>query len=413
MVGEPWAFEMNRPCFEKTTIVVRILALICVWILAINCAAQESGAEAITTLTSHNLWVYVGQAIKFGSGITVIIGVLKAIKELTASGRKNKRIERAAQLALFVRSLASFDELDKSAGLTSAVREQAESEFIEAAALCYAPKVSPSKLRRLFLIYLPPRPAAYVPHFLFFSLCSLACLAIYGVASGTIDEPFDSGWIVVSLELLGLILFMQRWAALEWRRRNGIVLQPQLFRMGLAWYSANTFVGLISNAVICLSLASLLISPLVARNRSYVSFMLAWPAWQRVVIPLVSFFLIPTAYFWSRAENMHFNGEIKPLNISDIYRHARRPRSAVEFVGILALLLSTVWCFVVFSDLYYVIRIGNFPDGEAGTLGIGGGLTITTMLIIFRGIVPWVAIYRGLSDLLDHGRQIPTGERSE
>ena len=124
---------------------------------------------------------YVSQALKVGTAITAFIGVLKAITEWTASGQRNRALEKATRLAAFLDALRKVVPTDSELGANSELLENAQREFTQAASRCFSAKLIPSKLRLALLIYLPPRPIAYIPHFLFFTLCALAVTAAIGI----------------------------------------------------------------------------------------------------------------------------------------------------------------------------------------------------------------------------------------
>jgi hypothetical protein len=388
---------------------MRMIVLICYLFLAKESAGEESSSDALTTAVSPALFLYIGQALKFGSALTVVVGIMRAVTEWTASGRKNRRIERAARLATFANSLAARETSSQVGPELSEARERAEREFIEASARCYPKTVSPSKTRRLFLMYLPPRLLAYVPHFFFFTLCALAGFAVYGEYTRTLEDSVDVGSIVVSLEIVGLICFMQRWAALEWRKCNGLVSQPKHLGRRIIWYPANSFLGLVANSMLIIGLSGLLLGPFLPGLANYQSYTDDLCVWQRILLNLGRCFLVPVAYFWSRSESMHFSGEIKSLSPSDIVRYARDFRLSEQMVGMLALFFLTIWCLILFSEVIFVSRIATYPDGNVGTIGFGMGYALAATSLVFSGIIPWIAVYRGLSDLLDHGRSAPLG----
>ncbi len=401
--------KMDRKFIAKRLVGMRIIVLICYLFLAKKCAGEESGTEALTTATSPALFLYIGQALKFGSALTVFVGIMRAITEWTASGRKNRRIERAARLATFANSLADRETSNQGGQEISEARERAEREFLEASARCYPKTAFPSKTRRLFLMYLPHRLLAYVPHFFFFSLCALACFAVYGEYTRTLEDSVGVVSILVFLEIVGSICFMQRWAALEWRKCNGLVSPPKHLGFGIIWYPANSFLGLVANSMVIIGLTGLLLGPFLPGLANYQSYTDDLRVWQRILITLGRGFLLPVAYFWSRSESMHFSGEIKSLSPSDIVHYARDFRLSERMVGIVIFFLLTIWCLVLFFDVFFVSRIATFPDGDVGTLGFGLGYTLAAIFLVFNGIIPWIAVYRGLSELLDHGRLTPLG----
>ena len=167
--------------------------------------------------------------------------------EWTASGRRNRALEKATQLAGFVEALTKMEPAEASSGHASEMLDNARREFSLAASKCYRPKAQPSRIRRAFLIYLPPRLVAYIPHFLFFTLCALAVGATVGIGGDILDKAADFGDLAVVLVIVILAFFVQQWAALEWRKSQNVELRSRQLVAGMRWYPANTFWGLFAN----------------------------------------------------------------------------------------------------------------------------------------------------------------------
>lgn len=293
-----------------------------------------------------------------------------------------------------------------SAGITpkntSELLENAQREFSVAAGRCYRPKELPSKGRRAFLIYLPPRLLAYIPHFLFFTSCALAVSAAIGIGGDVLDKTAEPSDLFVVLIILVLAFFMQQWAALEWRKNKGIPLPPrQLFRL-LSWYPANTFLGLLSNSLLVVYFSSLVLA-FTAKDSTPPSFIFIWPSWQRIVMTLVACPIIPTIYLWSRSEYLLYSEKVRQLSLGDIMRLEARSMPGQSLIGLLVFFLLTIWCLVLLSDLRFVGRIALSADGSVGTAGLVGAWSAMIVVLLLYGFVPWIAVYRGLSDLLDYG----------
>jgi hypothetical protein len=372
-------------------------------------SSQQSGAGILTASASSGFLDFVGQAAKIGSAITVALGISKAVTEWTSAGRKNRAVERAARLASFVDALNKISTSRELSPSVQQVREKAEEEFIQATDRCYPVPSSPPKWRLLLLIYLPPRLLAYIPHFFFFSLCALAGYGIVetvnDILKGTADSSDFFGLVVIG----GLICFAQRWAGLEWRHCNGIASEPKRLAFGMSWYPANTFLGLLSNSSLVLGILGLSTLFMPSGFVSAETIVDVLPRWQRVVSVFVGSASIPVSYLWSRAESMLYSGTIRPLSLRDFLRYVLEPQSPERLVGLLAFFFLNVWCVVLLLDLRFVQIATNFPDGSVGTVGIGGAFLALLLVFVLNGLVPWIAAYHGLSDLLDHGRTAPEG----
>jgi len=249
------------------------------------------------------------------------------------------------------------------------------------------------------LVYLPPRLGAYIPHFFFFSLCALAA---FGIGSDVLDKTADADDLFAFGAMGVLICFMQQWAALEWRKSEGIILPLRHLNNRIDWYPANTFLGLLSNFFFIVYFIELLLA-FTATPSLYQSGYSVWPLWQRVVLAIVGCPLTAVAYLWSRAEYLHSLGEIKPLSLCDMIHRAARSKTPESVIGLLVFFLLTIWCLILLLDLTFVQRIASFPDGSVGTVGSAGGSAATVTVLFLYGVIPWIAVYRRLSDLLDHG----------
>jgi hypothetical protein len=394
---------------------VRLVALRLLTLTGLTgmCLAQEPNSQAFRETAPSHLVAYISVAAAIGTVITVAIGIAQAVAAWTASGRKNRALMRATQLAALIEATVKMAPSQIDAPFLLELRESAEREFIQAAGRCYPAKQLPSKVRQLFLIYLPPRMLAYIPHFLFFSLCSLAVIAVFEIGDSILDRTAGADDLMVFFLIACLICFMQRWAALELRKRNNVVLQRKHLRCGINWYPANSYWGLLSNALLITCLAGLPLNFLSGGSAVSHTMVSVWPHWQRLVMTLVGCTLIPTYYLWSRAESLHPSRTTKPLSPSYIARRAVDFRFPECLVGTLAFCLLTLWCFVLLFDLRFVPRIASFPNGTAGRFGFAGGCTIILSGLLFDGVFPWIAVYRGLRDLLDHGRAAPQEVRHD
>jgi len=264
----------------------RLLLIVALMAASSRVVFGEVGSEQVVANTSAFPFAeYAGIALKVGTGITALLALVKGLSEWTASGRKKGAMDRVVRLSEFIRAITRINA-DELRNEVLEARDKARKELADTSAECYPNEVPPSKFRRLFLIYLPSRWLAYVPHILFFTLWGLVGAAAYSALTDDSQDMTGREWLGLLVFLVSLILFMQRWAALEWRRRTGEVAAPVPLRFGLHWYPANSFLGLISNALLVLQSASLLFMPLViaagtAREPSLRGFL---PAWQQAVI---------------------------------------------------------------------------------------------------------------------------------
>jgi hypothetical protein len=382
---------------------IYLCGLICLIGWARVSLCQQPNVEAVTGTSFSSYLGYAGQALKVGTAITALLAIVKAITEWTASGRKNRALEKATRLATFIEALTKRESTETKSELGSELLENAQREFALAANRCYRTKAQPSKIRRAFLIYLPPRLVAYIPHFLFFTLCALAVSATVGIISDILDKTADMGDLAIVLVIGIVAYFMQQWAALEWRKSQDVLLQPRRLFVGFKWYPANSFWGLFANSFLII-FPILVIFGLSTKDSTNTSLYSVWPVWQRIVFSLVGCQLFAVGYLWCRAEFLLCSGEIKRLSVRDLVLRVVRPQTPEGLIGLLAFSLLTIWCCVLLLDLRFVQQIASFGDGSVGTAGAGAAYSVLLVSLILYGVIPWIAVYRGLSDLLDHGR---------
>lgn len=323
-------------------------------------------------------------------------------------------MDKAIRLGNFVSAASKISSGDVSDPEVLEAKRSAERELIEATAGCCPPKVHLSMIRQFLLIYLPPRWVAYVPHFFFFSFWAFAGVWVYEASTDNSGDIGVGELLGVLLVIGCFILFMQRWAALEWRRKSGEILAPDRLRFGLRWYHANSLLGLVSNSLLLVSTLALLLMPLInlMATKSGPSFVEAWPNWRRIVMVVIGSPSLPIAYFWSRSEFLLSSGAIRQLTLREIARRARDFRFPEGLIGASAFVLLTIWCLVLILDVRYIARIAAFPDGSVGTVGLGGAWVAVGFMFLLNGAVPWMAVYRGLPMLLTYLPLSPEGRQN-
>lgn len=205
------------------------------------------------------------------------------------------------------------------------------------------------------------------------------------------------------LTIVCIIIFVQRWACIELRRAYSETLVPAKLVAGLYWYRANSFLGLIANAVILLAIFELLGFPIGFRaSGSAVSIGQAFPAWQLILVSIIGAPLLLLAYYWSRAEYFIGVGGVRPVTALEIMRQSRDLRFPERLIGLLCFLFLSVWCVLLLFDVKYLARIAAFPDGSVGTLGFGVAWMVIVLRFLFWGVIPWLAVYRGLPLLFNY-----------
>jgi hypothetical protein len=388
--------------FFRLRVFVHLMGLACVACWASPSFGQQPNTGGLATTSFSTYLGYASQALGVGTAITALIGIFNAISDWTTSGRKRRALERAARLAGFIEAVSKMEvggKVEPAAGLL----ESAKREFALAAAECYRARALPSSIRRAFLIYLPPRLIAYIPHFLFFTLCALAVTAAIGIGTDIHDNAADPSDLFVVLLIAMLAYFMQQWAALEWRRSQGVLLRPRQMFVGLRWYPANNSWGLFAHSF-TVTYPVLLLYGFTAGDSMNQSIYSVWPAWQRIGFTLIGCQLIGVACLWCRAEYLLHSGEMRRVSLRSLVLRVARYPTPENLVGLIVFSLLTIWCLILLLDLRFVQQIASFGDGSAGTAGAGGAYSAVLTVLIVYGVIPWIAVYRGMSDLLNHGR---------
>jgi hypothetical protein len=211
--------------FPHLQIALQLLAFASVIGLVRTSFGQQPNAEAINATAFSGYLRYASQALKVGTAITAFIGILKAITEWSASGRKNRALEKATRLAAFVDAVTKMARTCGESGANSKLLENAQREFVQVSSRCHRAKSAPSKIRQAFLIYLPPRLIAYIPHFLFLTLCALAVSAAIGISGDILDKSADVGdlMVVLIIGVPGLLHAAMGCTGVEERSRNRII----------------------------------------------------------------------------------------------------------------------------------------------------------------------------------------------
>jgi hypothetical protein len=389
-MAHKWSGYANKliPCLAA-------LYLVAVCQMALG---QDNNAQAVTSTPTFPYGEYAEFALKIGTGCTVLFGTLKAFSEWSAPGRKKRAMEEAVRLANFVDAVSRIPDLDGSGAELREANERAQKELAEATAGCYRTGTPPSRVRRIFLLYLPTRWSAYVPHILFFTLCALLGDGIYAAFTDNSQDMTKGEWCWVFFLIGCLLLLMQRWAALERRRENGEILAPTRLMFGLHWYHANSFLGFASNSWLVFNAIGLLLMPWTYSTMSTVqsTFLDAWPNWQRIVMAIINAPALPIAYFWSRSEFLIASGAIRPLKLREIVRRSSHFRFPERPICASVLFLLTIWCFVLVLDTRNIGRMAAFPDGSVGTTGLSSAWFGLVFVFLLVGAVPWIAVYRGL-----------------
>ncbi len=320
-------------------------------------------------------------------------------------------MEEAIRLAGFVDATSRIPGDDKLGTELREAEERAQKELADITAGCYRPGTPPSRIRRILLLYLPARWYAYAPHILFFTLWALLGGGIYSALTDDSQDLTRGEWAWTFLLIGCFLVLMQRWAALESRRRNGQILAPTRLIIGLNWYHANSFLGLVSNSWLVLNAAGLLFMPLAYLTISPVqsTAVSAWPQWQRIVMVIINAPSLPIAYFWSRSEFLLASGSIRPMGVREIVRRSSEPRFPERPICALAFFFLTAWCVVLVLDTMNIGVIAAVPDGSVGTIGLAGAWLSWALVFLLSGGVPWIAVYRGLPMVFNDLKLPPEG----
>jgi len=249
------------------------------------------------------------------------------------------------------------------------------------------------------LLYIPQGLWGYVSHFFFFLSTALLGYGLFSTVQDIVDrsvsmDDFD-GLIAVG----AMTLFAQRWGAMQWRRSEGIECGPRKLRLGLLWFPANSFLGLVANAYLITNIFSVIRAFMPAGSPPLLATALI-PEWQYPFLICVGAATIPAAYFWPGVEHGLFTGRLAAPSPKKLLRQLNLRPSPERAAGLLVLVLLTLWVFALLLDFTRIPLAASAPDGGVATIGLEGASAEALAALIFLGILPWLPVYRGISALL-------------
>lgn len=92
---------------------------------------QDYSAGAITRTQRLHYGEYADFALKIGTAVTVLFGILRAMSEWSASGRRKRSMERANRLANFLDAVSRIPNLDRSGGSCRRRRKRRRTSWLK------------------------------------------------------------------------------------------------------------------------------------------------------------------------------------------------------------------------------------------------------------------------------------------
>jgi hypothetical protein len=169
-----------------------------------------------------------------------------------------------------------------------------------------------------------------------------------------------------------------------------------------AIYPANNFLGLVANVMLTVTILNLPVVHVSTAATTLSDHL--FPLWQQVPLALSYSLSLPIFYFWSASEFRHSTGQLRNVRFQELRESAINYRQPEKVVGTVAFLMMSARLLILIADGFYIPRLSAFPDSGTGTIGLVTASIVMLTVVIIQGGMPWLAVYRGLSDLLDTGR---------
>lgn len=384
----------NQTKMKATLFVVATVLLFCGALFGVDSPPAEMKTA---TSVDYRLWVAI--ATGCGTILTGVVNLVRWIRDRSNAARKLENVSYALKLKDFIEASEQLTTSVRNEVLSQRATAIAHEELSSAlSSLDTSPKPIP-RWRRLGLLYAPRGWRAWIAHSLFYG--SLLLLALFIVAVMQNDTGLESGELFGVFALLLLIpIPLQRWGALEYRFHAGIRLMPTR-RGPITWYPANSGLGFLAHGMILYGLFLLAIATGLLKIWSGVPF-LPSPGWKSTIHLVFTCAFIPVGYCWSEAEFRYSTKSNLAPSLSRFPALLAATRRTHEVVGVLALALTLVWCFVLLYDLRHIFTLATLPDGDGtGQVGIALAVCAITVQVIFVGVWPLIAVYRGLWSLYE------------
>jgi hypothetical protein len=339
-----------------------------------------------------------------GTLTTAIVNLIRWIRERSAVARKSESISHALKLRDFINAEtdlgSAINQGTQSQTATAAAREELR---ILLSKLSGIPREI-SRLRKTLLLYSPKGWRAWIAHSLFFTICIFSVAFAVAGATGQLEDFTTAEFVLLFTSFILYGTLSQRWANLEYRLSNCIQLQPKLWGC-FCWYPANNRFGFLAQILIVIGFLRLLFlfSFFLPATSLFAS--VPFSRWEFPIAMIVRSAFIPIGYFWSQTEFKYLNDPNCRPNWRVFIRALFRFNRGEQIVGVIALIALTIWNLILIADFKSISLAASFPDSEGVPVGIPSVLFSYLLSAAMIGLLPWLAVWRGIPRLYGNGRQ--------
>lgn len=340
------------------------------------------------------LWVSICAAV--GTLTTATVNSVRWFRERSAAARKLETVSYILKLKEFLDSEKSIGPRFDVESQSKIAAEVARDELRIALTKLDTTPQPISKVRQLLLLYAPRGWRAWIAHSLFYAGFMFFCIFVAAIFTGEITEFRTDELALASIGLAVLAIIPERWAALEHRISKHIVLKPKTVGY-MTWYPANSRYAILAQVMLTSGMAHIasfifgFFTTLTTIGSS-----MPFSPWESAFSSLLHSAFLPIGYCWVQ---MEFNYLERPerRTWSGFIRMIFRTRTAEQFVGLITLLVLTIWNLVLLLEVRRIPLFASFQDSpggpEAAMTGAVAGFLADFFLV---GWLPWLAVYRGL-----------------
>jgi hypothetical protein len=308
-------------------------------------------------------------------------------------------MERVIRLSRFIEAINANANGQSISSKVVAVERQAKAEMEATLARVYSRPKPLSRWRQFLLLYIPTGPRAFIAHFLFFSLTALGVFGIVSTIQDVFNSSFEWGELAALIVIFTASLAPHRWAALEWRRSKMEILKPVHLPLGLHWFPPQSLFGLIANIWLLLEFFWIPFAAVLWEfGFQFSNVPEVVPRWESTCAFLLSGFSLPLAYFWARTEYKISSGELH-RNSRSLLRSLMAPRSVQGAVGTVAFVAISAWLIIDVIDIRILPSMSSLDITGSGYGFVCAEIIGFVIGMVFSGVLPWLAVYRGLSEI--------------
>ncbi|HEV7553094.1 MAG TPA: hypothetical protein VGP65_15510 [Candidatus Angelobacter sp.] len=209
-------------------------------------------------------------------------------------------------------------------------------------------------------------------------------------------KPQELALQFASITLSGILF--HRWAALEYRIVHSIRLEPKAWG-SFFWYPANNRFGFLAQIVLVLGFIRLLSLFFFFLPDIILATSVPVSPLQIGFASIIRSAFVPLGYFWSQTEYNFAKTPWVRRTWTNFFRTVSKTRAGEQAVGLLALIVLTIWNIILLVDCKAIPLVASFPDSDGIPIGLGPVLSNYVVSILMVGWLPWIAVWRGMPKL--------------